>query len=393
LLIVSKETNERKLVSGYTSEEYEKVIDAMSGGRLAKKTPIDIVEYFDKRKGFLVTTREISEVFKTNEGDAERRLSGLNKTGFLKKVQVTDAGGYWSLPEDAHVPELTLEQVNLSHVTERAKVTEPAKLEEVVKVAVQKLYTEVAERPRGTFHFPVGREGTKVAGYPNEELDKISSTAVESFAGVGYPHRTNSIREGDVVLDVGSGSGTDILVAAIRTGPRGRVIGLDMTDAMIAKAQANVDKSGLKNIRIVNGEATKIPLDDSSVDVVTSNGVLNLVPDKQKAFNEIFRVLKPGGRLQIADIVAQEDVQATCGIVPQLWADCIGGAAVERDYLETIRKAGFRDVRVVDRIDYFAKSPETTRRLTKTFGAESVVISAKKVRVKQLTTLVTSSYG
>jgi SAM-dependent methyltransferase len=257
-------------------------------------------------------------------------------------------------------------------------VTEPAKLEEVVKVAVQKLYTEVAERPRGTFHFPVGREGTKVAGYPNEELDKIPSTAVESFAGVGYPHRTNSIREGDVVLDVGSGSGTDILVAAIRTGPRGKVIGLDMTDAMIAKAQANVDKTGLKNIRIVNGEATKIPLDDSSVDVVTSNGVINLVPDKQKAFNEIFRVLKPGGRLQIADIVAQQDVQAACGIVPQLWADCIGGAAVEKDYLETIRKAGFQDVRVVDRIDYFAKSPGTTRRLTKTFGAESVVISAQK---------------
>jgi SAM-dependent methyltransferase len=243
---------------------------------------------------------------------------------------------------------------------------------------VQRLYTDVAERPRGVFHFPVGREGTRVAGYLDEELDKIPATAVESFAGVGYPHKTNSIKEGDAVLDVGSGSGTDLLVAAIRTGPRGRVTGLDMTDAMIEKARSNIEKSGLKNVKVVKGEATKIPLGDDSIDVITSNGVLNLVPDKQKAFNEIFRVLKQGGRLQLADIVTKEDVQAACGIVPQLWADCIGGASVERDYLDMIRKTGFSDVEVVDRIDYFARSPESVRRLTKTFGAESVVISARK---------------
>ena len=243
---------------------------------------------------------------------------------------------------------------------------------------MKKLYTEVAEKPRGVFHFPVGREGTRVAGYPAEELDKIPATAVESFAGVGYPHKTNSIREGDAVLDVGSGSGTDILVAAVRAGPKGRVTGLDMTDAMIDKARGNIEKSGFKNIRVTKGEATLIPLDDGSVDVVTSNGVLNLVPDKEKAFAEIFRVLRPGGRLQLADIVTRENVQAACGIVPQLWADCIGGASVEKDYLDMIRKAGFRDVKVIDRIDYFAQSPETTRRLTKTFGAESVVISARK---------------
>ncbi len=377
LLIVNSETQEKKLVSGYTSEEYERVIDGMLGKGFEKKTPIDIIEYLDKRKGYLVTAREISEVFKTEESDAERRLSGLSKSGFLKK-EVAGERTYWALLEDKTVEELTLEQVNLSHVTERAKVTEPAKLEQVVKVAVKKLYTEVAEKPRGVFHFPVGREGTKVAGYLAKELDKIPAAAVESFAGVGYPHKTNSIREGDAVLDVGSGSGTDILVAALRTGPRGRVTGLDITDAMIKKARANVEKSGFKNIKVTNGEATLIPLDDGSVDVVTSNGVLNLVPDKERAFAEIFRVLRPGGRLQLADIVTRENVQAACGIVPQLWADCIGGASVEKDYLDMIRKAGFRDVNVVDRIDYFARSPQTTRRLTKTFGAESVVISARK---------------
>jgi SAM-dependent methyltransferase/predicted DsbA family dithiol-disulfide isomerase len=377
LLVVNEDTGERELVSGYTSEEYEKVIDRISRRRLDKKIPIDIIEYFDDRRDFFVTAREISEVFQINEVDAEKRLSGLSKSAIIKK-EIVAGSSYWRFPAHVSVPELTLEQVNLSHVTERAKVTEPARLEQVVKVAVQKLYTEVAEKPRGVFHFPVGREGTNVGGYPDEELNKIPVTAVESFAGVGYPHQTNSIKEGNAVLDVGSGSGTDLLVAAIRTGPGGRVTGLDMTDAMIEKARSNVKKSGFKNVKVVKGEATKIPLDDGSVDVVTSNGVLNLVPDKQKAFNEIFRVLKPGGRIQLADIVTREDVQAACGIVPQLWADCIGGASVERDYLEMIRKAGFSDVRVVDRIDYFARSPESVRRLTKTFGAESVVISAKK---------------
>ncbi len=377
LLVVNKDTGERELVSGYTSEEYEKVIDRISRRRLDKKIPIDIIEYFDNRREFFVTAREISEVFQINEADAERRLSGLSKSAIIRK-EIVAGSSYWLFPAHVSAPELTLEQVNLSHVTERAMVTEPARLEQVVKVAVQKLYTKVAEEPRGVFHFPVGREGTNVAGYPDEELNKIPVTAVESFAGVGYPHKTNSIKEGDAVLDVGSGSGTDILVAAIRTGPGGRVTGLDLTEAMIEKARSNVEKSGFKNVKVVKGEATKIPLDDGSVDVVTSNGVLNLVPDKQKAFNEIFRVLKPGGRIQLADIVTREDVQAACGIVPQLWADCIGGASIERDYLEMIRKAGFSDVKVVDRIDYFARSPESVRRLTKTFGAESVVISARK---------------
>lgn len=378
LLIVSGDAGEKRLVSGYTSEEYEKAIEEISKGRLAKRIPIDLIEYFDNRKGLLITAREVSEVFKISENDAEKRLLGLSDSRILKMVDVPDAGRYWIFPEDAHIPKLTLEQISLSHVTERAKVSEPAKLEQVVKVAVRKLYTDVAEKPRGTFHFPVGRAGTKIAGYPDMELDKLPSTVVESFAGVGYPHGTNSIRKGDIVLDVGCGSGTDLFVAALRTGQRGKVIGLDMTEAMIVKARANIAKSDFANIKVLSGDATNIPLEDDSVDVVTSNGVLNLVPDKEKAFNEIFRVLRPGGRLQLADIVVQQDVQAACGIVPQLWADCIGGAAVEKDYLETIRKAGFVDVEIGNKIDYFAKSPESTRRLTETFGAESVVISARK---------------
>lgn len=378
LLILNEASGKKVLVSGYGSKDYEKKIDELSGGKLEKNTPIDMIEFFDKRRGFLISTREVCEVFRTHETDAEKRLSGLAESGLFRKVEVENVGHYWIFPEEAKAPKLTLEQVTLSHVTEHARVAERAELENVVKVAVKRLYTEVAEKPRGVFHFPVGREGTRIAGYPEELLVRIPPTAVESFAGVGYPHGTNSINAGDTILDVGSGSGTDILVAALKTGVQGAVIGLDMTDAMLEKARANVAKSNLRNVKLVKGDATKIPMDDKSVDVVTSNGVLNLVPDKQKALAEIFRVMKSGGRLQLADIVTKTNVQAVCGIVPQLWADCIGGAAVENEYLEMIRKAGFVDVKVIDRVDYFSKSPESTRRLTETFGAESVVIAARK---------------
>src|SRR5207247_951650 len=137
-------------------------------------------------------------------------------------------------------------------------------------------------------------------------------------------------------------------------GPPSPVIGLDFTAAMMEEARTNIERMGLTHVTIVEGEATKIPLPDTGVDVVTSNGVLNLVPDKQAAFHEIFRVLRPGCLLQLADIVVQEDVGAVCGLNPQLWADCIGGAAVEADYLKTIREAGFEDLRIVKRIDYFS---------------------------------------
>jgi len=157
------------------------------------------------------------------------------------------------------------------------------------------------------------------------------------------------------------------------------VLGVDITDAMIEKARANIVKMGAKNVKIMKGDATEIPVEDESVDVVTSNGVLNLVPDKRKAFQEIYRILKPGGRIQISDIVVQTDVQKVCGLIPQLWADCIGGAAVEEDYLKTIEDAGFKETRIVGRLDYFgASTSESTKRVTKTFGAETVVISAVK---------------
>jgi len=202
---------------------------------------------------------------------------------------------------------------------------------------------------------------------------------LESFAGVGYPHSAGAIKEGDVVLDIGSGSGTDVLYSSLKTGPKGKVFGLDITDAMIEKASSNIEKMRAKNVKILKWSAVEIPLDDGSVDVVTSNGVLNLVPDKKQAFREVYRVLKPGGRIQISDIVVQSNVQKVCGLIPQLWADCIGGAAVESEYLAGLREAGFKNAEVIRRVDYFSQSiSENTKRLTKTFGADSVVISGSK---------------
>ncbi|MGQ0798282.1 MAG: methyltransferase domain-containing protein [Methanobacteriota archaeon] len=260
-----------------------------------------------------------------------------------------------------------------------ARVASVRDLTPIITKAVQALYSDVASSPSKAYHFPLGMEALRFVGYPPEDLATLPPTATESFAGVGYPFAADAIRPGDTVLDVGSGSGTDVLFATLRTGPKGRVIGLDFTPAMIAKARQNIDRMNASNARIVEGNATRIPLPDSDVDVVTSNGVLNLVPDKAAAFREIRRVLRPGGRLQLADIVVQEDVGAVCGVNPQLWADCIGGAAVEADYLRTIREAGFEDVRIVRRLDYFSKSgSESTRLLTKSFGAESIVLAARK---------------
>jgi len=184
---------------------------------------------------------------------------------------------------------------------------------------------------------------------------------------------------GDTVLDIGSGSGTDLINAAFKAGPDGKVFGIDLTMEMIQKARANVATAGIMNAKVVEANAESLPFDNESLDVVTSNGVLNLVPNKKAAYAEIYRALKPGGRIQISDIVLAKEISEKSKANPELWAECIVGAVPEEAYLDLIRSAGFSDARVVSRIDYFDKSSsESTKNAAHQFGASSITISGSK---------------
>jgi arsenite methyltransferase len=252
-----------------------------------------------------------------------------------------------------------------------------AKREFILK-AVEEMYTDVASRPGAVFHFPTGRLACLFVGYPAGQLDRLPPEATESFAGVGYPFAADVIRCGDAVLDIGSGSGTDTLIAALAVGPTGVVHGLDMTPAMREKLERNVAAMELGHVRVIDGQAERIPLPDASVDVVTSNGVLNLVPDKPAAFAEIARVLKPGGRLQIADIALMLPVSDASRADPRLWAECVVGAIVEDDYVSLLRAAGL-DVDVLRTFDYFAGSVSgATRRAAHGLGAHAIVMRGGK---------------
>jgi SAM-dependent methyltransferase len=169
---------------------------------------------------------------------------------------------------------------------------------------IQSIYARVAADPGGDFHFHRGPEyaATRL-GYDADELSKIPLAVTESFAGVGNPHAIGPLPVGATVVDIGSGAGTDLLLAALHIGPLGRAIGVDMTEAMRDRARRGGEACGLAHVEVREGEATELPVDAGSVDVVISNGVLNLVPEKRAAIAEIRRVLKPGGRVQIADIV------------------------------------------------------------------------------------------
>jgi len=248
-----------------------------------------------------------------------------------------------------------------------------------ILTAVKDMYAEVASQPGREFHFPTGKPACEYVGYPQEELDAIPATALESFAGVGYPFAAGAIRPGDTVLDIGSGSGTDLINAALKAGPQGKVYGIDLTQEMIAKAQESCAKAGIENAEILEANAESLPLPDASVEVVTSNGVLNLVPDKRTAYREIHRVLKPGGKIQISDIVLAREISEKSKANPQLWAECIVGAVPEQAYLDLIREAGFADVRIISRIDYFdGSTSDSTKKAAHQFGASSITFTGTK---------------
>lgn len=250
---------------------------------------------------------------------------------------------------------------------------------DIILGAVQRMYTDVARDPGRGFHFPTGRPACEFEGYTADLLDPLPPAALASFAGVNCPFIAGVIREGDTVLDVGSGSGTDTLIASMLVGPEGEVIGLDMTPAMRERLEENARTMGAGQVRVLDGNAEDIPLADDSVDVVTTNGVLNLVPDKARAVAEIHRVLRPGGRIQVSDIVLSQTPSEACRSKPELWAECIVGATREDEYLDFFRQAGFQEVEPLSRLDYFAHSPsDETRKVAASFGATALVFRARK---------------
>ena len=179
----------------------------------------------------------------------------------------------------------------------------------LLKSEIQKTYAAVSQEPDRDFIFPTGRAWAEDLGYP-EELANVPESAVESFAGVANPWQLGRLEPGQRVLDLGSGAGTDSLVAAQMVGERGHVTGIDMTPAMLAKARAAAAEMGLSNVEFVGGEAERLPFPDESFDVVISNGVIDLIPDKDAVFAELHRVLVPGGWMQIADVTIQNPVSA-----------------------------------------------------------------------------------
>jgi arsenite methyltransferase len=178
---------------------------------------------------------------------------------------------------------------------------------ELLKSEIKKTYSAVSREPERDFIFPTGRAWAEDLGYP-AELANVPESAVESFAGVANPWTMGRLAAGERVLDLGSGAGTDSLVAAQMVGPDGHVTGIDMTAAMLAKARAAATAMGVANVEFVEGEVEQLPFPDASFDVVISNGVIDLVPDKDAVFAELYRVLAPGGRMQIADVTIQNPV-------------------------------------------------------------------------------------
>jgi SAM-dependent methyltransferase len=249
--------------------------------------------------------------------------------------------------------------------------------EKEIKKVVREGYAKIAKQ-EGTCCAPVNpccgsldsQEISKKVGYTEDDLNAVPDGANLGL-GCGNPVALASLKEGEVVLDLGSGAGFDCFLAANRVGKTGRIIGVDMTPEMIEKARRNAQKTGYENVEFRLGEIENLPVADNSVDIVISNCVINLVPDKKRAFQEMFRVLKPGGRMMISDLILLKELPSVVKESIGAYIGCLSGAILKEEYMGAIKDAGFTEIRIIDEatfpVDYMANDP-TAQTFSKSFN-------------------------
>ncbi len=253
--------------------------------------------------------------------------------------------------------------------------TAPIDQDELLR-QVKEMYRAVAETPDEEFHFETGRKLLERLGYDIAVLDQVPHGAIESFAGVGHFFDLADLQPGESVVDLGSGSGTDAFVAGIAVGSDGEVVGIDMTEAQLAKSARLAQEHGFGQVRFEEGRIEQLPLEDATVDAVISNGVINLAPDKLGVFTEAARVLRPGGRLALADIVTEQQLTDEIVANVDLWASCIGGAPQQDSYLGAIEQAGFTVEQVTDNPYEFIS--DQARGASDTYGVKSISVLARR---------------
>ena len=246
-----------------------------------------------------------------------------------------------------------------------------------LETKVKSMYSDVAANPHGEFHFEMGRVMAERLGYAPADLDRVPQDAIDSFAGVGHFFHLAGLQPGERVVDLGSGSGMDSFIAALAVGPTGQVVGVDMTDAQLAKATRLAQARGVATLTYRKGYIEETGLPAESFDCVISNGVINLAADKSRAFQEAARLLKHGGRLAIADIVTELPLPENVVCNADLWAACIGGAAQRQDYRTAIETAGLEIERVEENTEYRFIS-ERAQKATAKWGVKSVSILARR---------------
>ena len=218
-----------------------------------------------------------------------------------------------------------------------------------IKEAVKEKYSRVAKDPCAVFNFPVGKEFALKVGYPKEVIDKLPKSMVESFTGANNPQPFIDLKGGETVLDLGCGAGLDLYFYAKAVSPQGKVYGLDISEDMVRKANANMELTGIKNVEIKCGSSDNLPFSDNFFDVAASNGIYNLSPDKEAVMKEVYRVLKPGGRTVFCEIVLKDKPPEELRKNIDDWFRCIGGALPEKDFFSITEKVGFKNIEVISK--------------------------------------------